>query len=287
VPTTSPRWLFAALLALPCCAAPVCGQTSSSPSSLREHVRLKGTFDMVWSLSFSRDSRTLAAGLEDKTVRVWDVVEGKELAVLRDHKEPVQAVAFSPDGKLLASGSKDSTVKLWAWDGKEGTLAATLEGHKDWVLSLAFAPGGKLLASGGKDGTVRVWDVGTRKVKFSLPLGDWPAVLPPVPRRGSSVAFSPNGRVLGAVTSEVGRLWDVATGRPLAILSIPGFPRPGSLAVIDNHGGNPKGDQSQSSAMFTPNGRYFATTWSGTKDRAPPTGGTSRRPGAGRRTARP
>jgi WD40 repeat protein len=127
------------------------GAQTGSSSPVKEHLVLKEGSGSVWSLSFHRDSRTLAAALEDKTVRVYDVAANRELAVLKEHADAVRAVAFAPDGKLLASGSKDGTVKLWSWDG-QAKLVATLEGHKSWVLSLAFSPDGKLLASGGKVG---------------------------------------------------------------------------------------------------------------------------------------
>ena len=265
---TTPRCSVPVLCLL--AMSPAWGQDSSSSSGkLKEHAVLRGTFDTIWSLSFARDNQTLAAGLEDKTVRVWDVVAGKELAVLREHKDVVRAVAFSPDGTLLASGSKDNTVKLWSWAAQDrGKLLATLEDHKNWVLSVAFSPNGKLLASGGKDGKVKIWDVATRKVKITLDLGTFPGILPAVPRRASSLAFSPNGRILGAVVGDQGRLWDVNTGRQLAVLAIQGFPNPGSLAM-DSFGGDARAEQSWSSAAFISAGKYFATSWNGSKDRAP------------------
>jgi WD40 repeat protein len=40
-------------------------------------------------------------------VKLWDVAQKKERAVLKTHKQPVLALAFSPDGKTLASGSAE------------------------------------------------------------------------------------------------------------------------------------------------------------------------------------
>jgi YD repeat-containing protein len=268
--TTSPgrRRLFAAaLLATSVLLGAASGQESSSSPALKEHVVLKDGLDAVWSLSFSRDNRTLAAGLKDSTVRVWDVVSGKELAILRGHTGGVRSVAFSPDGKTIASGSRDGTVKLWSWDG-QGKLLATLDAHKGRVLSVAFAPGGKLLASGSFDGTVKLWDVAERKVKFNLEQGEVFGIRPAVPRRASTVAFSPNGKMLGAVTSDVAKLWDATTGRPLATLSIPGIG--GGSPGDDSFGGDKEQEDAWSSAAFTSNGKFFATSWSGSRfDRAP------------------
>src|SRR5438105_11784011 len=53
----------------------------------------------VLSMAYSPDGKTLASGSEDKTIKLWDVQSGKELATLRGHTERVLSVAYSPDGK--------------------------------------------------------------------------------------------------------------------------------------------------------------------------------------------
>ncbi len=51
----------------------------------------------------------------DKTVRLWNAADGKEVKNLGAHDGSVYTVAFSPDGKLLASAGagKDNLAKIW------------------------------------------------------------------------------------------------------------------------------------------------------------------------------
>ena len=194
----------------------------------------------VTSLAFSPDSKTLASGSEDKTVKLWDAATGKELATLKGHTSHVSAVAFSPDGKTLASGSYDKTVKLWdVATGKE--LPAPLKGDTGVVTALAFSPDGKRLASGKwgnlRGSEIKLWDMATGKELITLR-----AYAP----YNNSLGFSPEGKTL---VSANGRgavlLWDVATGKEVATLK--GHPGGEVMAVAVS----PDGKRVASAAWLT------------------------------------
>src|SRR5262249_5582033 len=63
-------------------------------------------------LAFSPDGHSIAGGMADRTVRVWDTTTGDLTHTLTGHVDLVMAVAFSPDGRLLASSSYDKTVRV-------------------------------------------------------------------------------------------------------------------------------------------------------------------------------
>lgn len=210
---------------------------------------LKGHKHWITSVALTPDGRTVAAGSQDKTIRVWeparwDRVTGAGLLVLRDVDE-INCRAFTPDGKTLATGDNDGAVRLW--NPGTGQLQSTLPLHKTRVLALVFSHDGKTLVSGGVDQVIRFSDMAEGKEREGL--------------RGqvggcvNALAYSPNGTTLaiGAFTrdwpSEGGNqaerpgevlLWDLRAGKELRRLR-------GHVGGVD-------------ALAFTPDGKTLATS---------------------------
>jgi glucose repression regulatory protein TUP1 len=110
-------------------------------------------------LDFAGNGRFIASGSGDKTVRLWDILDGKLVYTL-SIEDGVTTVAMSPDGRYVAAGSLDKSVRVW--DTTTGYLVERLEnpdGHKDSVYSVAFAPNGRDLVSGSLDKTIKLWEL--------------------------------------------------------------------------------------------------------------------------------
>jgi WD40 repeat protein len=67
----------------------------------------------VVEVVFSPDGETLISGSWDKTIKLWQVSTGQEIATLTGHLDSVCAVAMSPSGQIIASSSKDKTINIW------------------------------------------------------------------------------------------------------------------------------------------------------------------------------
>ncbi|MDX8030307.1 hypothetical protein SK803_08795 [Lentzea sp. BCCO 10_0856] len=125
------------------------------------------------AVAFSPDGGMLATGAENEGVRLWDVKDPRNPALLgtaSGHDSSVHAVAFSPDGRFLATGGGDKSTRLWdITDPRSIRLAAGLAGHTDSVWSVAFSPDSRQMVTATTDAEVRVLDV----ANLNYPRHNW------------------------------------------------------------------------------------------------------------------
>ena len=127
------------------------GPSSFGPA----YIIYRGHAQPVTAVAWSPNSRYIASGSDDDTVRVWDATNGGHVLTYRGHSASVNAMAWSPDGRWIASASWD-TMQVWdATNG--GHVFIVYPGNTETVTAVAWSPDGNRIASGSDDHMVRVW----------------------------------------------------------------------------------------------------------------------------------
>lgn len=115
------------------------------------------------TFAFSPDSRHLAVGSEDGTLRIIDYLSETLLDLYSSFYDGFTCICWSPDGRYVVTGGKDDLVTIWSLHDRQ--IVARCVGHKSWVSHVAFDPwrcDGRdyRFGSVGEDQRLLIWDFG-------------------------------------------------------------------------------------------------------------------------------
>jgi hypothetical protein len=149
--------------------------------------------EMVQSVAFSPDGKTLATASVYGSILLWDLRSGRRTATLQafdpDSKveeafNPAFSAAFRPDGAVLAVGTLRG---LKFWDVKSGKPSA-LQGPPAAVWSVAFRRDGRTVATAEAKRIPGRGELGAF-TEPTIRLWKLPASLPPVPENEAAKLF--------------------------------------------------------------------------------------------------
>ncbi|MEX0701437.1 MAG: c-type cytochrome domain-containing protein [Planctomycetales bacterium] len=190
--------------------------------------------------------RKFAAVAAGRSVRLWDLSDGKPGHELAGHEGEVAGVAFSPDGAQVATVA-GKTLRLWSVaDGKQLAQLALVEASR----AVAFDGEGKRLVTADADGVARVWQTPGQggdaeegaeppKPLAELKGHDKPLTcVAPVPGQPAQVATgSEDGNVKVWGLDNGGQVRTYALGQPVASIAFGGD---GKLLAAGGTGGAAK-----------------------------------------------
>lgn len=115
---------------------------------------IKDTSKYISTLCYSPDSKTIASGSNDGTIKIWNSTTGELMRTMaHTWTYPISHIHYSPDGTTLISASSwDAAV----WNPQRDTRLHTVD-RTQFSGSISYSPDGTFLASthGQK---VHLWD---------------------------------------------------------------------------------------------------------------------------------
>jgi WD40 repeat protein/serine/threonine protein kinase len=184
----------------------------------------------VLSIAFSIDGQTVAVGLSNNTIQLWDVDSATLITTLTGHTYPVQAVSFASDGRIASGSSGGEFSELFLWTrAEDGTYPSQLlSGHTGSITSVAFNPNSRTLVSASEDRTLISWDIDTTSSNFGLAKQTFrqhTRAVRSVDFAGDNASFrsadydETNEIIISASDDQTVVIWDVATGSPISVLT--------------------------------------------------------------------
>ena len=160
----------------------------------------------LFFFSFSPDGSKIAAGYDDGTIKVWDIITQQAILTLSGgHNDPIYSVSFSPDGKKLVSDDVSGS-RIVVWDLQSGEKLTTLSGHYP-----AFDPNGSLLATWAGEADLAIYDVLNYQRIFSF-TGHTAG--------GNATIFNQDGSLLATPNADgTVKILDMVNGKELFTLS--------------------------------------------------------------------
>jgi WD40 repeat protein len=158
--TTACMIVFFACLALCACA-------TVPPSGPILKIEAGMHTALIRQIATDAQNRFLVTGSEDKTVRVWNIHDGRLLTVLlppigSGHEGKVYAVAISPDGNTIACGGytgrrRHRSCAIYLFNRSSGALIHRIPGMPNVINHLAYSSDGQYLAAALWESGIRVF----------------------------------------------------------------------------------------------------------------------------------
>lgn len=166
------------------------------------------SYDTVYGVNWSPDSRHVSFGCTDTTVRIIDAFSGEQVLYQGAHDDWIRDTVFSVDGSHLVSVGRDMTCKLYEVATQrfiDNITSITPGVLKGGISSVARHPQRDEIVIGGADGIPKVYRMNRITKRVIGDDANLVRLFPKMPGRIQSVSVSKDGRRIAAVSSLNGR----------------------------------------------------------------------------------
>jgi len=227
---------------------------------------LEGHRDLIHSIDFARDGRTLASGSADKTVRIWSPT-GDLLALFDRFDNGVETVSYAPGVPILAGGQVDGYIVMFDIGAN---YIATLHSPKNRIFSIDWSVDNSYLAAACGDSKLYLFNIKMQmKTIFVHPGPVYGVSFSKTNGRFVSGCEDGKLRFFNIIKADTKTVWghqkrviDVLFSPDDSLLASTSFDK--TVKLFDRYG-NQKGEQMLDSealgVTFSPNGkRLFVST---------------------------
>jgi WD40 repeat protein len=116
----------------------------------------------VHCLAFAPDGRKLVGGMDNGTIRSWDLADSDNPQhgyEFDGHIGVVESVVFQSNGRLLASAGADKTFRWWDAESANNLRSWDAPPRTESVFALSFASDGRLLVATARAAEVEIWQI--------------------------------------------------------------------------------------------------------------------------------
>ena len=134
-----------------------CISTDEAIKKLAEdyQIFIQGHTQTISCIAITRNDEYIVTGSHDKTVRLWSILQGSQIAVLEGHSDVITCVAVTNDSKYALSGSSDKTIRVWNLNNKG--LDAILDSDSRGITCIAVSSDDTHVGAGSDDNTIILW----------------------------------------------------------------------------------------------------------------------------------
>ena len=146
-------------------------------------------------------------------IAIWNLENGRKIALLRGHEQPIRYLRFNNGGDRLLSYESYPYNAIRLWDipnAREIAVHTGLQSHTNTIQDLDFSPDDTRFVTAAAEQDLYLWD-GRTGARIATLRGHKGTV--------NSALFSPDGkRIVTASNDRTVQIWDGITGENLAIL---------------------------------------------------------------------
>ncbi|OMJ71138.1 hypothetical protein SteCoe_30726 [Stentor coeruleus] len=123
------------------------------------NLLIEGHVRKIICMCLSDDNRYLVTGSEDKTIRIWDIIDNRQISIISGHESTVTCISLSLNNTFIVSGSTDCTIRLWDFQSKDQRSFFNFHSK---VNCLVIAKNDTIVVVGFDDNFIRVLDLVTK-----------------------------------------------------------------------------------------------------------------------------